>query len=345
MAEGAVHVLYVDDDPGLARLVQKVLHRRGFTVEHSPNGAAAMERLRQGGIDAIGLDHHMPGGTGLEFLAELRSLKDAPPVVYVTGSGDLGVAVAALKAGAADYVPKDVGDEFYELLHSAFDGAVRQANFARETAAAEQEVREARDRAEMLLREVNHRVGNSLALVAALVRLQGAAVADPGARAALMETQARISAIASIHRRLYTSNDIRFVDAGAYIANLVEELQTAMQDTGQPHPIRLDVDPIQVPTDKAVSIGVVVTELITNAYKYAYPNGAPGEIRVAMRHVDDKEVSLTVDDDGIGWSGTGKASGTGVGSKIVTAMATNLKSAVTYAKRDPGTRVELKFAL
>ena len=345
MAEGDVCVLYVDDDPGLARLVQKVLHRRGFVVEHSPNAAAAFERLKEGGIDAIGLDHHMPGGTGLDFLEKLAALESPPPVVYVTGSGDLRVAVAALKAGAADYVPKDTGEEFYELLHSALEGAVTNAKLARETAAAEQDIREARDRAEMLLREVNHRVGTSLALVAALVRLQAAAVTDPGARAALMETQARISAIASIHRRLYTSNDVRTVDAGAYITNLIQELQTAMQDVGQPHPIRVDVAPIQVPTDKAVSVGVVVTELITNAYKYAYPDGAPGEIRVVLRQLGDNEVCLSVEDDGIGWSGEGRPSGTGVGSKIVKAMATNLKSEVIYEKRNPGTLVIIKFAL
>jgi two-component sensor histidine kinase len=100
-----------------------------------------------------------------------------------------------------------------------------------------------------------------------------------------------------------------------------------------------------VPTDKAVSVGVVVTELITNAYKYAYPNGAPGEIRVALRKTGEDEACLSVEDDGIGWSGEGKPSGTGVGSRIVKSMAINLKSEVTYEKLNPGTRVEMKFAL
>lgn len=135
-----------------------------------------------------------------------------PPVVYVTSSGDTRVAVAALKAGAADYVPKDVAGEFLELLATAIEGAIEQARLRREKSAAEEAVREERDRAEMLLREVNHRVGNSLALVAALVRMQSAAVSDPAAVEALKETQARITAIAGIHRRLYTSDDVRFVD-------------------------------------------------------------------------------------------------------------------------------------
>lgn len=345
MGEKGVRVLYVDDDPGIARLVHTALQRRGYAVEHAANAAEALLRLKHGGIDAIGLHHHMPGGTGLDLLRDLGKLADPPPAVYVTSSGDTRVAVAALKAGAADYVPKDVGGEFLELLGSAIDGALAQARLRREAEAAGRAIREARDRAEMLLREVNHRVGNSLSLVAAMVHMQSLTVRDPAAADALKETQARIAAIAGIHRRLYTSDDVRFVDAGAYLVNLVEELETAMRDAGRPHAVKVDAEPIAVPTDKAVSVGVVVTELVTNAYKYAYPQGAPGEIRVRMRRRDDEQVTLVVEDDGIGWQGTGTPRGTGLGSQIVNAMAMNLRSNVEFDGGHRGTRVVLDFAL
>ena len=97
-------ILYVDDDPGTVRLVQRSLESRGFAVAHAATGDAAIEMLAQGGIDAIALDYHMPGRTGLDILKEIRSLADAPPVIIVTGSQDSRVAVAALKAGAVDYV-------------------------------------------------------------------------------------------------------------------------------------------------------------------------------------------------------------------------------------------------
>ncbi|MGQ7792854.1 response regulator [Faunimonas sp. B44] len=345
MQQRGVRVLYVDDDAGIARLVQKSLERRGYLVETAPDGLQAMARVREGGVDVIGLDHHMPRLSGLDFLKELQAIADPPPVVYVTGSGDTRVAVAALKAGAADYVIKDVQGDFLELLGAAIDGALHQAQLRRERDAAERAVREARDRAEMLLREVNHRVGNSLALVAALVRMQSSAVRDPAAAEALKETQARISAIAGIHRRLYTSDDVRFVDAGSYLRHLVEELEAAMRDSGRPHAIRTEIENVPVPTDKAVSMGVVVTELVTNAYKYAYPEGEAGEIRVRLTRPDPDSVCLVVEDDGVGLNGSAQPRGTGLGSRIVDAMAVNLRSQVEVDPAHSGTRVMITFGL
>ena len=339
----APRILYIDDDPGLGRLVQRALQARGHSVEVVLDGCAGLARLREGGIDLVALDHHMPGQTGLDLLPEIRALPDAPPVVYVTGSEDSRVAVAALKAGAVDYVWKDVQGQFRELLGEAVDTALRAEALRRDKERAEAAVREARDRAEMLLREVNHRVANSLTLVAALARMQTSAVKDPAAKEALEEMQARISAIAGIHRRLYTSQDVEAVELDAYLSGLVEELQLAMKASGRDHAIRLKAEPIRLATDKAVSLGVVVTELVTNAYKYAYPAQASGEIRVTVERQDAETLSLAVEDDGIGWTGEGEAKGTGLGSRIIRAMASNLRSALTYAPGRPGTRAVLSF--
>jgi two-component sensor histidine kinase len=339
-----VRVLYVDDDAGLARLVQKTLEPRGYLFEHVASANAAIARLSEGGIDVVALDHHMPDQTGLDVLPQIVALPDAPPVVYVTGSEDSRVAVAALKAGAADYVWKDLQGQFRELMAQSIEGALRQNQLRLAKEKAEREVRLALERAEMLLHEVNHRVANSLALVASLTRLQRNAVSDPSAKNALDEMQVRIAAIAGVHRRLYTSADVSFVELDTYLAGLVEELESAMRALGRDHAIILAAEPITLATDKAVSLGIIVTELVTNAFKYAYPGDARGDIRVKLIRLDGHAV-LTVEDDGVGWAGQGPASGTGLGSRIITATAAMLQSHVAFVPRETGTCAELKFAI
>ena len=343
MAPESVRVLYIDDDPGLARLVQRTLGRKGYVVENVATSEEGFARLEQGGIDVIALDHFLPTGTGLDFLAELKGRPARPPVVYVTAAGETAVAVSALKAGAADYVAKTVGVEFLELLGQAIEQAIEKSRLERERDRAEREVREAKERAEILLHEVNHRVANSLALVAALVGMQAKSITDPAVKDALGEIQGRISAIAGVHRRLYTSQDVRSVEISDYLASLMLDLEKTLKEAGHGSNVRLAAERADVPTDKAVSIGVVVTELVTNAFKYAYPNKTGGEIRVAFRHAGPGKVNLSVEDDGVGWNGEGPAKGTGVGTRIVNALARGLGSSVTYTAAAGGCSVSLEF--
>jgi len=139
MSTSRARVLYIDDDPGLCQLVQKDLERQGYAVEIATDGASGVARIAQGGIDVIALDHYMPNQDGLETLARIRDLAEPPPVIYVTAMQEGRVAVAALKAGAADYVAKDVQGEFLVLLQRAIDAAFEAIVLRRAKEAAEAE--------------------------------------------------------------------------------------------------------------------------------------------------------------------------------------------------------------
>jgi two-component sensor histidine kinase len=205
------------------------------------------------------------------------------------------------------------------------------------TAALEQ----ARDRAETLLTEVNHRVANSLSLVASLVRLQSNSLSDPAAKSALSETEARIQAISSVHKRLYTSGDMTLVDLEEYLANVLQNVEAAMRNEGHGASLKYELESVKLKTDSSVNLGVIVTEWVTNAFKYAYPNGK-GEVRVKLKRIGEAKGELVVEDDGVG-RGVGQPKGSGLGTRIVSAMARTIGAEIDYLARHPGTCARLAF--
>ena len=199
----------------------------------------------------------------------------------------------------------------------------------------------ARERAEVLLEEVNHRVANSLQLVAALVSMQTNSVTDPAARDALRETQSRIKAISLIHKSLYTSGDVTSVALNDYLGAMLGNLETAMKKDGHTAILKCYLEPISLRTDASVSLGVAVQELVTNAFKYAYPEDKPGEVRVRLKRLGADKAELTVEDDGVGIAPDAAHAGTGLGSKIIRTMAATLQTQVEYINRSPGTAARL----
>ncbi len=351
-------ILYVDDDAALCRLVQRDLARHGYDVVIAAS-ATEGERLvatDEEGFDAICLDHFMPDQDGLATMSRLKARPGMPPVVFVTGSDEGRLAIQALRDGAADYVIKEARPEFLGLLRSAIEGAIEREALRRQAELAHQAALEARDRAEelarerqILLQEVNHRVANSLQLIAALTTLQQGAVTDPEARHALAEVRNRVMAVAQVHRRLYTSADVRRVSLHDYLGGLIEEIGRSVEGGRHRFRFELDLAPVTVPTDTAVKVGVVVAELVTNAIKYAYPKDQGGPIRVALAQQAETGV-LAVEDDGVGIPGSAAACADqvqqgGVGQRIMQAMASALKGQVEVQPKRPGTRIQLIFPL
>jgi two-component sensor histidine kinase len=340
-------LLFIDDDEGLARLVDGGLTRLGFRVVRAASGAAGLERVQQGGIDVVALDQYMPGLDGLETLERILAVPNAPPVVFVTAAQDSSIAVTALKAGAADYLVKDVHGDFIPLLQVAIDGALRQAAIQKARDDAEAEVHASRDRyaalaaeREVLLREVNHRVGNSLQIIASLLHLQANSSAQDDVKAALTNAVGRVAAVAQVHRRLYTSHDLKSVLLNQYLDALLEDLRRSAEGNRMSR-LTLKAEPVEIDPDRAVAIGIIVNELVMNAVKYAYPDGA-GPIHVELT-AQDEDLVLSIADDGVGLNVKADPRSTGMGQRIVTAMAAKLEASVERDPAHAGTRIVLRF--
>jgi two-component sensor histidine kinase len=340
-------LLYIDDDKALARLVDRGLTRLGLKVVHAEGGAHGLDRIKEGGIDVVALDQYMPGLDGLETLERIMAIPDAPPVVFVTASQDSSIAVTALKAGAADYLVKDTRGDFIPLLQVAVESALRQARLQKARDEAEAEVHASRDRyaalaaeREVLLREVNHRVGNSLQIIASLLHLQANSATQDDVRAALTNAMGRVAAVAQVHRRLYTSHDLKTVLLNQYLDALLEDLRRSAEGNKMSR-LTLKAEQIEIDPDRAVAIGIIVNELVMNAVKYAYPDCA-GPIHVDLNTVDD-DILLSISDDGVGLNGKSDPRSTGMGQRIVSAMASKLEATVERDPNHAGTRILVKF--
>ena len=134
---------------------------------------------------------------------------------------------------------------------------------------------------EVLLREVYHRVKNNLQMMQSLVRLS-AARAPPQAAPLFTDLASRIGAIGQLHNRIYASGNLTEIDAAAYVADVVDQVNAAFGALQQRVRIAKHLEPIMVDVDTAIPLGLITTELLTNAYRYAFPAGAAGVIRVEL---------------------------------------------------------------
>jgi two-component system, chemotaxis family, sensor kinase Cph1 len=187
---------------------------------------------------------------------------------------------------------------------------------------------------DLLMKEVSHRVQNSLQLVSAFLAMQARGANDEALTAQLEEARNRISAVALVHRRLYADERVENVDLARYLEDLIRELTESM-DEGWRARIVTDLAPILISADRAINIGLVVTELVINANKYAY-GGRPGPVSVSLEQ-HRKAFRLVVADKGVGRQGAGE----GFGSKVLQAMVGALGGEIEQAENGPGLRVIL----
>lgn len=182
-----------------------------------------------------------------------------------------------------------------------------------------------------LLKEVNHRVQNSLQLVMAFLALQARASDDQALGAHLGEAQRRLSAVALVHRRLYSDDNVQSVDLSRYLGELVDDLKASMGPEWASL-ITLDLAPVTIAADDAVQVGLVLVELVINAQKYAY-GGQPGPIFITLeRH--RARFRLIVADQGRGKTGTRQ----GFGTRMLASMVKRLNGTLDDGDNAPGVR-------
>lgn len=210
----------------------------------------------------------------------------------------------------------------------------------------EAQLRESLAEKELLLREVHHRVKNNMQVISSLLAMQSSA-GDPEVRQRLEESQNRIRTIALIHEQLYQSTEVAHIDTRSYLNVLATHL---LQSFGKADTVRLDLDiePMNLDLDQSLACGLIVNELLTNSFKYAFPGDRRGNIRLCLKQQADGTRLLEVQDDGRGFVAPDPALAAAprrktLGTSLVAKLARQLRGKVEVDGSN-GMRTRIVFA-
>jgi chemotaxis protein methyltransferase CheR len=190
---------------------------------------------------------------------------------------------------------------------------------------------------QVLLQEMEHRVANSLSIIAAILLLKARAVTSEETRQHLREAHQRVMSVAEVQLHLHASSGIERIDVGTYLTKLCGALAASMIGEQQPIAVKVLTDEGTVDSAKAVSFGLIVTELVINAIKYAFPTEKPDANILVTYEVAGADWKLTVSDNGVGkTAGEMPLAPAGLGTTIVGALAKQLEASVEMDSGEGG---------
>ncbi len=385
MTGESIQVLLVEDNPGDARLFQRMLAgvtSPRFELTHVERLSKALEHLDSAHCDAVLLDLQLPDAQGFSTFGQVHQHAPQLPVIVLTGLDDESLALTAVREGAQDYLIK--GQINTDLLVRAIRYAIERKRVAEELRRHREhleelikertaELSEANERLrkeiaerlqaeeqilaslrekEVLLMEIHDRVKNNLQVITSMLDLQSMYIDEPQTLQVLQESQNRIRTMALIHEGLYRSDDFARIDVRKYVQSLVSHLQEVYSRHAAHINLAVQVDDIHLSPDEAITCGLVINELGTNALKHAFhfeedgasPLDSDPTIRVTLCAIDGDRLSLEVSDNGVGLAPhldvqTPKS----LGLRLVSMLTQQLKGELELDRR-VGTAFRITFA-
>jgi PAS domain S-box-containing protein len=209
---------------------------------------------------------------------------------------------------------------------------------------SEEQIRRSLEEKEILLREVHHRVKNNLQVISALISLQSDSLSDPADRDVLREAEKRITSIALVHEKLYRSRDLARVDFDGYLLQLLEHLAGVYLAASSPVRILYEGSANDFTIDEAIPCGLIITEAVSNAMKYAFPDGREGTISITVAEEADGECGITIRDDGVGFPPGFDPDATGsLGLHLIRMLATRQLRGTLAMTDEKGITIYMQF--
>ncbi|MCP4131336.1 MAG: response regulator [bacterium] len=378
-----IKILYLEDDTYDYELVRATLDDSGLLTEiiHVDTQKSFERLLEEQDFDLVLSDYNLPGFDGLKALDMVCTIQPQTPFIFLSGVMGEDLAVDSLRQGAADYVMKQHMERLAPAIRRAIHATIERKKRKdaekelqlkneqlqvtieeleaindefltqnEELIASRNELNKKKEQIktsliekESLIKEIHHRVKNNMQIISSLLDLQAENITNENDREPFIDSQNRVRAMALVHERLYHSPDLSSIDFNDYISGLIREYTNTLGRSAETISIIIRVENIYLNIDYAIPCALIINELLTNAYKHAFPGKTEGEITIDFNRESDSRYVLTVSDNGAGLPDNFdyKNSKT-LGLKLVYALINQLKGSVSI-KSENGASFSIVF--
>ena len=336
-------ILLIEDNPADVEMIREMLSEiKGlpFDMVCADRLLSAKPHIQEGGIDVILLDLGLPDSQGLQTLTQLKVLSGDVPVVVLTMLDNEETGLKALKEGAQDY-----------LVKGQINGPLiaRSMRYAIERGRNENELKRQRDSLEILvlnketmLREIHHRVKNNLQLITGLLDMACMNSSDEAANGILTDIMLKIQTMAQIHNRLYESKQFGKINITEQCRDQVTALSTIFSE-GKEIICNITPEDVFLTVDQALPCALVINEILSNAYKYAFKGRKSRTIDLSIVQ-ENNRLRITIWDNGVGLPDNfdiGQSKSLGI-TLIKTIVQHQLKGSIRFGSRQ-GTKISMEF--
>jgi len=344
-----ISVLFVEDNESIRNLYIKWLEKRVMQVHYASNGQEGMELFTKYQPDLLISDISMPIVNGLEMIKKIKQANPGLYVIIMSAYSFKEYFLEAISLGVNGYLIKPVEPEKlfamvdelagYILMHKALEEKEKRRQIA------ESNLKKSLEEKDILLKEVHHRVKNNMQIISSILKMQERLIDDPKLKTVLGESQNRIRSMALIHENLYRNENLANIQFKNYVQALVNTISRSYSNQQKVVSFSFDMEDVFLPIDIGIPCGLIINELISNAFKHAFPDRTNGNIRISLQLEGNGAYTLSVGDDGIGINDSfSPEKANSLGMRIVYKLVEQIEAELTYDFSE-GTKYFIRFNL
>lgn len=338
MAQGPKHnisLLFVEDNETIRFLYNRLLSTRVADYYVGENGQEGLDLYKKHKPDLIITDISMPVMDGLEMIGHIKAIDPNIKVVVMSAYSIKEYFLEAINLGVRGYLIKPVEAKKLFGLIDELAGNILLSKEIEEKEEkrkiAEDNLKKSLAEKEILLKEVHHRVKNNMQIISSILKMQERQINDPVLKVVLEESQNRIRSMALIHENLYRNENLANIMFSNYVKSLAGNLARTFSEQQGNVTFDYDIDDVYLPLDIGIPCGLIINELISNSFKYAFAGKDKGKISIDLKQLDEQSFKLTVADNGVGLpEGLDYENSGSLGMKIVNKLVMQIEGTMEY---------------